>query len=302
MLENSQLAVRFGRRIGGRARPVVVASLASLVVGCASTGLHPADTGDACAAERAELRSSQEYYTQAIVKGAMVGAVIGGLTGWLTGESGKSAAIGAAAGAVAGGVGGYFLAKQQVAKDAAGLSDSVLRDVTTENQEIDRSTVAFARLRDCRFAAAQQAKADYAAGRISRVEAASRLEDQRKRFEEDLIIAEQVGAKMADRAKEYQYASDELLKEDPKAQTYVATERQAAARKPRKRPQAAEPAQVPAGAPPAAAVALATDTNQLKQKAFADDVAVAKSDAGAAFSLEGKVGLLVPVCVPCGAA
>jgi hypothetical protein len=48
------------------------------------------------------------------------------------------------------------------------------------------------------------------------------------------------------------------------------------------------------------AVAKATETNQLKQKAFSEDVALAKAQAKSAFSLEGEVGLVLPTCVACG--
>ena len=49
-----------------------------------------------------------------------------------------------------------------------------------------------------------------------------------------------------------------------------------------------------------AAVVNATQTNQLKQRAFADDVQVAKNKAPAAFSLEGQIGMTMPVCRAAG--
>ena len=294
-----------------RLRSVATASLTGVVIAsCAAAGVHPEDSGDACAAQRAELRGAENYYAQSIVQGALIGGVVGGLTGWLVGDSGKSAAIGAAAGAVAGGVGGYYMAKRKVASDAAGVSSAVLKDVVADSQEIDKATLAFAKLRDCRFGAAQQVKADLAAGRISRAQAVSRLDDLQRRFAEDVTIAQQVGAKMADRSKEFQYASDELVKEDPAAVVYLEGEKRATARAPQKStaarpkpaptkgPSATE--SLPPGAPPAVAVAKATETNQLKQKAFSEDVALAKAQAKSAFSLEGEVGLVLPTCVACG--
>jgi hypothetical protein len=285
--------------------------VASFVVGCATVGPHPDDAGDLCAPQRAELRDAENYYTQAVVKGAAIGGVIGGLTGLLVGDTGKSAAIGAAAGAVAGGVGGYYLAKQQAAADAASLGDAVLKDVVVENQEIDRTTVAFAKLRECRFAAAREVKDDLAAKRITRAEAVSRLDAMRRQFDADLVIAQKVGAKMAERAKEFQYASDELVNKDPEAKAYVEAEKQAQVTQPQATQKATPPtkpgatqkatrAGAPAPASKAVAVAKATETNQVKQKAFSEDVAVARTQAQSAFALEGQVGMVTPACGICG--
>jgi hypothetical protein len=279
----------------------LVPLVAALVAGCAAVGPHPDDAGDVCATQRAELRGAQDYYTQAVVKGAVVGGLVGGLTGWLVGDSGKSAAIGAAAGAVAGGVGGYYLAKQQTASDAAALGDGVLKDVAAENQEIDRTTIAFAKLRDCRFAAARQVKADYAAKRITRAEAVSRLDALKRQFDADLVIAEQVGTKMGDRAKEFQYASDQLVSQDPEARAYVAAQKKARGTTSGTSKKTTRPT-APASSSKAVAVAQATETNQVKQKAFSDEVAVARNQAPSAFALEGQLGWVAPPCGVCGAA
>jgi hypothetical protein len=289
----------------------LVPLVALLGVGCATVGPHPDDAGDVCAAQRAELRGAQDYYTQAVIKGVAIGGLVGGVAGALIGGSGKSAAIGAAAGAAAGGIGGYYMAKQQAAADAASLSDAVLKDVVAENQEIDRATAAFARLRECRFAAARQVKDDFAAKRIAYADAVSRLDAMKRQFDADLVIAENVGAEMADRAKEFQYASDELVNNDPEAKAYVEAEKQTQLTKPQaaqkttpptkpRATQKAARASAPAPASKAVAVAKATETNQVKQKAFSDDVAVARTQAQSAFTLEGQVGLVTPACGNCG--
>jgi uncharacterized protein YcfJ len=251
-----------------------------VVTGCVSTATtRPEDAGDSCATERAELRGAQDYYSRAIVQGAAIGGLVGGLAGYLVGDSKRATAIGAAAGAIAGGIGGYLMAKQRVASDAASLNESVLKDVVTENQEIDKATLAFARLRDCRFTSAAMVREDYRAGRLTRGQAVSRLDDLRRRFDADLQIAEEVGAKMGERAKEFRYASDQLVAQDSGASGYAATSTRA-----------------PASGSRSASVANATQTNQLKQKAYADDVQVAKNKAQAAFSLEGEVGMTLPAC------
>jgi hypothetical protein len=47
------------------------------------------------------------------------------------------------------------------------------------------------------------------------------------------------------------------------------------------------------------AVAQETNTNQVKQKKYADEVTVAKAESSKAFSLEGQVGLILPACLVC---
>jgi hypothetical protein len=268
------------------ARPLVVLPMVAVIVtGCGSTAtIRPDDAGDSCATERAELRGAEHYYSRAVVEGAALGGVLGGLTGLLVGDSKRGAAIGTAAGALAGGIGGYLMAKQRVASDAAALNDSVLKDVVGENQEIDKATLAFAKLRDCRFTAAAMVKEDFSAGRLTKGQAARQLDDLRRRFDADLQIADEVGAKMEKRAKEFRYASDELIKQEPASGSYaeLGSERQA----------------VPTSR--TTAVVNATQTNQLKQRAFADDVQVAKNKAPAAFSLEGQIGMTMPVCRAAG--
>ncbi|MCU0970216.1 MAG: glycine zipper domain-containing protein [Gammaproteobacteria bacterium] len=257
-----------------------------IVTGCVSTATtRPDDAGDSCATERAELRGAQDYYARAIVQGAAIGGLVGGLAGYLVGDSKRATAIGAATGALAGGIGGYLMAKQRVATDAASLNDSVLRDVVTESQEIDKATLAFAKLRDCRFTSAAMVREDYRAGRLTRGQAAARLDDLRRRFDADLQIAEEVGVKMGERAREFKHASDQLVAQDSGAGSAAGTSSRA-----------------PASGSRSASVASATQTNQLKQKAFADDVQVAKNKAQAAFSLEGQVGMTLPVCPAGGTA
>jgi hypothetical protein len=59
------------------------------------------------------------------------------------------------------------------------------------------------------------------------------------------------------------------------------------------------PPKAPPKAAPVVAVAQETNTNQLKQKKYSNEVTVAKSESSKAFSLEGQVGLILPVCPAC---
>ncbi len=298
---------RVGNADRGRraVRPVVLGALLSLLTGCVAVETHPADAGDSCATERAALRGSRDYYDQAVARGETVGGAVGGaigetlgaVAGWLTGTATeRPRAMGVAAGAAVGGFASYYLAKLETASDAASLGGSVLTDLVAENQAIDRASVSFARLRECRFAAARQVKDELACGRIDQAQATARLDALGMRFAQDLAIAEEVGAKMSNRSSEFQFASAELLRQDPAARAHVDTQRKAAAKKPH-----AAPAR-PAAAPPAAAVAEAAETNQVKQKAFAADVAAARIEAQSKFAIEGTISVIEPATGTCARA
>lgn len=224
------------RRATGR-RPTIGALAASLVLaGCVTTmpGMSTAvDPNDVCGQARADLESSKDFFTQSVIAGAVGGALLGGLGGALFSglrggdDMGESIAVGAATGAVVGGVGAYFQARQKHAADQRELARTVYEDVTKDGAEIDRATLTFIKLKECRFAAAERIKADFKAGRIERATAAARLAEQQRRFDEEIALAEQLGAKMTERQQEYQFAAQQLLAEDPEAmQRYAA--RQAA--------------------------------------------------------------------------
>jgi outer membrane lipoprotein SlyB len=268
-------------------------SLCSMVVGgCSTMSGGGVDKDDVCGTQQAAFANSESHYGVSVAKGAVVGGLLGAGTGALIaaasgGNVGKGAAIGAGTGAVAGGVGGYFVEKQRMTPDPQALADTVQSDIVAENAQIDNATVAFNQVRQCRFAAADQIKADYAAGRISRDEAVRRLDDQKKRFDADIVQAQQIGVKMNDKAKEFQHASDELAKDDPQAQAVIAEEMPAATQAKKKAP--VHHAALPAKTKAVVNVKEASNTNLNKIQGYGDDVAQAKADAGSKFSLEGTV-------------
>ena len=194
-----------------RSTVVTLVTSALVLSGCAGMNSNFAvSADDVCHAERADLKSFQDYFFRSMVEGAAAGALVGGLSGALIGGNAKGALIGAGVGAVAGGVGGYFLAKQRANSDPAQLTQSVYQDVSAENAQIDRVTASFDRLRDCRFRSAQAVKADYAAGRIQRPDAQAKLAQIRTLFQQDVEFADSLGAKMKERGAEYQNASLKL--------------------------------------------------------------------------------------------
>jgi hypothetical protein len=262
------------------------------------SGSSAADKDDVCGTERAAFEGSEAHYGLAVVTGAVVGAAVGAGIGAVGaaasgGNVGKSAAIGAGAGAVAGGIGGYFVEKQRTTADPQQLANAIESDVVAENTQIDKATASFVQLRQCRFAAADRVKADYAAGTISREEAVRRLDDLKQRFDADVAKAGEMGVKMNEKAKEFQYASTELVKKDPQAKVAIAEQAPPAAKPSGTKAQPAPKKSqrvLPAKTQAIVETKQASETNLIKAKSFDNEVVQAKADAASQFSLEGTVG------------
>ncbi len=196
---------------------------------------HSADPNDVCGVQRAELLNSKGYFERSIMEGAMTGALVGALAGLAIGAAGggknmgQAVAIGAVGGMVAGGIGGYFQAQQQQNQDMGQLSNAVYGDISKEAAEVQRATVAFQRIVDCRQAAATRIKSDFKAGLLTKAVAEQKLAEQKAKFAEELAEAERIGAKMTERRAEMNFASEKLLESDPSAKQ--AWEAQVAARK-----------------------------------------------------------------------
>ncbi|MBI3707392.1 MAG: hypothetical protein HY246_06910 [Proteobacteria bacterium] len=259
-------------------RPTVVAltTLALALQGCAEGGFAPGFSGytvaadDVCRAERTELKSVEDFFTRSMIQGAVAGAVAGGLAGAIIGGGRGSAVLaGAATGAVVGGFAGYYQARQQAAKSNAELVQSISSDITNENQQVDRTTAAFRRLRTCRFEQARGIKADFAAGKIDRDEAAKRMAKVKVLFQEDVAYAEGLGAKMGERGDQYRQATTEVLKIDPS--------------------QAAVPPPAGPTAAPASNAAVATVAARVREQPSADGKTLTSLAPGA------RVGLAAPL-------
>jgi hypothetical protein len=296
-----------GARLRGAFLILVAASVP--LGGCATSGYQIA-ADDPCSAQRAELKGVEDSYVQGAVAGALGGALGGALLGGLIGGNTKGALIGAGAGALAGGLGGYYFAKQNATSDRSTLVSSVYGDVATENAKLDRVTGAFRQVRECRLRNADEVKRAFATREIERPAAQAKLAKIRQLYSEDITVAEALGGKMNERGQEFQFASDELLKQDPVAQQQVQQIHAAAPAPPppptpSKRPptpRATAPHPVPAAVPPqpraepaqaapntTAGVATLTESNQVKRQAFSSDVQQAKAEAVTAFELEGGI-------------
>lgn len=305
-----------------------------LLSGCSAIGVHTDDKSDICYTWRSQLRESEHYYTQSIAEGAAIGGLGGaglGAMGALIagGDIGTGALIGGLSGLVAGGVGGYYAAKQKDIADEQALATSVRNDILKENGEIDRTGVAFAKLRDCRFAAAEHIKAEFKAGRMPRDAAVKKLGELKLQFDEDIKIAQELGLKMGKRLTEFQEANNKILENDPNARAMLNAEKLNAAqiipvqvepeeepevfKSSKHKPKSSKKTQSPStkvvtkpvtpavsvAKPVAVEVAHVAETNQIKQKAFVDQVNQAKAQAKAVFSLEGTVSLVIPETMLC---
>ncbi|WP_165837750.1 SH3 domain-containing protein [Zavarzinia aquatilis] len=166
---------------------------------------------DPCTGPRGQLTSIGDYFTQAMVVGAVGGAALGALTGALvSGGDLESTLAGAAVGGVAGAAAGYYSAKSEANSNPTQLVGGVYKDLYTENQQIDRTTTAFRAVRACRTAEADRIRADYRAGRLSADDARAKLADVKKKFEWEVQYAEEVGGKMNERGEQYTYAATEI--------------------------------------------------------------------------------------------
>lgn len=311
-----------------------------LLSGCSAMSTHNDDKSDICYTWRSQLRESEHYYAQSIAEGAAIGGLSGAGIGAVAaaisgGDIGTAALIGGLSGAVAGGIGGYYNAKQKDIADEQALAASVRNDILASNGEIDRTSMAFAKLRDCRFAAADRIKSEFKAGRVPRDKAVKQLNELKTQFDEDIKIAQELGMKMGSRLTEFQNANNQILAKDPTAravldaekismiqnQPIVVPEKEEIAptkkqskkhkktvqppaptvvKKPVNKTQTPTTTATAAKAPAAVEVAHVTESNQIKQKAFVDQIDKAKAQAKVAFSLEGTVSLAEPETLLCG--
>jgi hypothetical protein len=308
---------------------------ACLLTGCSAMSTYNDDKSDICYLARTQLRETEHYYAKSVAEGAVVGGLIGAGSGAIIsavtgGDVGAGALIGGLSGAFAGGVGGYYNAKQKDIADQQSLAASVRNDILKSNEEIDRTSLAFAKLRDCRFTAAERVKSDFKAGKMPRDKAVKQLDTLRVQFDEDIKIAQELGMKMGQRLTDFQDANNKILDKDPNARAFINEEKRNATQvstvmppmaeeepvisKNRTKKQkirrtspvvAAAPVAVKKPAtttakPVAVEVAHVTEANQIKQKAFVDQIGQAKAQAKAAFSLEGTVSLNEPATLLCG--
>jgi hypothetical protein len=163
---------------------------------------------------------------------------------------------------------------------------------------------------------------------VPRDKAIKQLDELKRQFDEDIQIAQELGLKMGKQLTEFQDANNKILDKDSNSRAILNAEKLSLAsskkenavmpemvknskKKSKKHNKAYQPStaavvnksagktQVPVAKPPAVEVAHVTETNQIKQKAFVDQIDKAKSQAKVAFALEGSVSLAEPENLLC---
>ena len=206
-------------------RSVSVVAITGLLCGCAPGAfttqeqrIGSDDGTDSCHAQLVALDSTGNFFGAQIVHGAGVGAGVGALTGSLIGGlatgNWRGIVIGALAGAVTGGVIGgtnaYWNALQQQHMDQASLYARVSYDLQRENEQIDRTQLAFDQLEDCRYHQARAINADYATHRIDRTSAEAAMALVRQHANRDIALAKLVNQQIHDRGQQFAVASNNI--------------------------------------------------------------------------------------------
>ncbi len=270
-------------------KAILLATVVALALpGCTTQNerIGADDGSDRCRPQRVALDSTGNYFAEDMVKGAAIGAAGGALLGVLSGGGVRNALIGGAAGAVAGAAGGYWASLQQQKTDQATLLTRVSGDLSRENDQIDKTQVAFAQLSNCRRDEAARIRSDLAAGRLTRPQAEQAMLGVKQRSTEDLRIARQINAKIEERGANFQFANEQI---NPPAPTPVAAAPAPAparspTQQPTQRPQPAptQPAAQPAAQPPSdpqkVQVQQAASTNLAKREQLAQTLQVAQAD------------------------
>ena len=175
-------------------------------------------SSDPCEAQHDALKDSDDFFGKDILQALVAGGIAGAIGGVFGGGGWKS---GLAAGAATGMLAYYNERQQQAAGNQLVLAQSIGGDARNYGVAMDKATAAFEALRQCRLNQAAAIKADAASGKISRGEAQERLAKAHQRFQEELELAQHLGAQMNTRQQEMQAASDQLLASDPEARNLV---------------------------------------------------------------------------------
>jgi hypothetical protein len=204
---------------------VSVIAVTGLLCGCAPGAMTtqqqrigPDDGTDSCRPLVVALDSTGNFFGADILQGAATGAAAGALAGALIGGlatgNWRGAGIGALAGGVTGGVIGgtnaYWGALQKQQMDQAALYQRVGYDLARENDQIDKTQLAFDQLEDCRFHQAAAINADYAAHRIDRATAEAAMALVRQHVAKDIALAKLINQQIQDRGQQFAVASSNV--------------------------------------------------------------------------------------------
>ena len=191
-------------------------------------GIQHVSKDDACGEASTSLREAQGYFERSIIQGAVIGAVGGAILGGILG-GGDGALAGAAVGAAAGAGGGYLAARQKEASDRSELNSTVYQDAQNETGEIVRALAAFNRVRDCRLDRSETIKQQFAAGQLTREQAQTMLDVEKRRYADDIVVVKAIAGKIDERHQEFVTAVETMSEDSPEASALLARAQEAEA-------------------------------------------------------------------------
>jgi hypothetical protein len=156
------------------------------------------------------------------LSGAAVGAATGAITGAITGgDVGKGALIGAGAGLLAGLAGSYLVSLQKKQQEPREMVHLAMADMEAESAAIDRTTIAFDNLVECRERQAAQINRDLKAGAIDRTTAEQRMATVNQQYQEDLAKARGISSKVNERSDAFLQVSNTIAADSGQKQLEV---------------------------------------------------------------------------------
>lgn len=172
--------------------------------------IGPDNGSDSCYAQAQALDETGNFFGQDILTGAAIGAAGGGLLGALAGGNWQSALIGAAAGGAVGAAGGYWAALQKQQQSAAQMDATVTSNLTSENNQINQTQLAFNADMDCRFQQAQTIRQQYAAGQLTQDQATTNMAQVKAWAQRDLQLAQTINGQIQSRGSQFDTAVTNL--------------------------------------------------------------------------------------------
>ena len=169
------------------------------------------DQDDVCGAQRRAFSNSRSYFTSSLVKTASA-VFLGNAASSTSSTAGGTlqGVMGNVVNGFASGGSSYFKTMSTRFTNPQLLTRGILKDLTTEEHQIDQTNANFTALRDCRFRGARRIRSDSLRGQISRATANERLGTERHRFDEEIALAQELGVTMQHREEEFQQAASDL--------------------------------------------------------------------------------------------
>jgi len=169
-------------------------------------------SSDVCKVQRDKLLEQQDYFAEDLIKGVIGGAALGALTGAIGaavsgGDVGQGAAVGAVTGAVVGAGAAYFNHVLKESGNQSRLLSTILLDMESDTERLDRTQRALDALIACRRGEANTIRANFRAGTIDAVTAKAQMAELNKKLREDLRVARDINKNVAERRTEFRVAA-----------------------------------------------------------------------------------------------